>query len=363
MDHKPELILEEDAECWRTACRLPPSAEIQATVVIPAFNAEDTLLRAVHSALTQSMRDIEVLIIDDASSDQTWERILDLALRDERVRGVRHKANSGKPIAMNRAISLARGHWLAVLDADDWYHTERLSTLIAEGERLGADMVSDNQFLYDASAARVVGTAWPEAQSVWPLDLDDYLRGSSAFESFSLGMLKPVIRLDFMRRVGLGYEVQARHGQDFFHLLQFYLTGGKGAVSDRPLYFYTQPFGKISRQWSHSARKRYNFQNAYEINDRYLREAQKTLPPGQWKRLHTRNRDLKLLENYHRTRESIGRRDWLDAMGLVASHPAMLGYLLRRAYERTRSTPGYYKNIHRIARRSARRAAREEANA
>lgn len=363
MDEVPAIRLQEEEDCWLSPCRIAPSSDVAVSVVIPTYNAQDTLLRAVHSVLNQSLSDIEVIIVDDASPDQTWEVISDLLPQDQRVRGVRHKANGGKPIAMNRAIGYARGRWLAVLDADDWYHTERLATLVAEGERSGADMVADNQFLYDASAARVVGTAWPEAQSAWPLDLDDYLRGSSAFQSFSLGMLKPVIRLDFMRRVGLGYEVKARHGQDFFHLLQFYMSGGKGVVCDRPLYFYTQPYGQISRQWSHSARKRYNFQNAYEINDRYLQEAQKLLPAEQWKRLRTRNRHLKLLENYHRTRESIGRREWISAVGLVARHPAMVGYVLGRIFERISSTPGYYKNIHRIARRAAKRAARGGADA
>ncbi|HMA51447.1 MAG TPA: glycosyltransferase family 2 protein, partial [Magnetospirillaceae bacterium] len=180
MDDRPVLMMKEDAECWFTPCRIPPGEDIAATVIIPNFSAEATLLRAVHSVLTQSRRDLEVIVIDDASTDQSWDLILDLLPRDERVRAVRHKANSGKPIAMNRGIALARGRWLAVLDADDWYHSDRLSALIELGERHHADMVSDNQFLYDASAGRVVGTAWPERAAVWPLDFDDFLRGSNA---------------------------------------------------------------------------------------------------------------------------------------------------------------------------------------
>lgn len=358
MDDRPVLMMKEDAECWFTPCRIPPGEDIAATVIIPNFSAEATLLRAVHSVLTQSRRDLEVIVIDDASTDQSWDLILDLLPRDERVRAVRHKANSGKPIAMNRGIALARGRWLAVLDADDWYHSDRLSALIELGERHHADMVSDNQFLYDASAGRVVGTAWPERAAVWPLDFDDFLRGSNAYDSFNLGMLKPVIRTDFMRRVGLGYEVEARHGQDFFHLLQFYLCGGRAVVSDQPLYFYTQPFGRISRQWSHRTRKRYNFQNAYLINERYLKRAMEVLPPRQWKRLQARNRRLRLLENYFRAREALSRGDYLSAIGLVARHPAMLGYVLGRIAERARRNPGYYSTIKHIALRSSRRAAK-----
>jgi hypothetical protein len=194
--------------------------------------------------------------------------------------------------------------------------------------------------------------------AAWPLDFDDFLRGSNAYDSFNLGMLKPLIRLDFMHRVGLGYEAEARHGQDFFHLLQFYLCGGRGVVSDRPLYFYTQPFGTISRQWSHRSRKRYDFQNAYMINDRYLRRAMEVLPTRQWKRLQARNLRLRLLETYFRAREALSRGDYLGAIGLVTRHPAMLGYVLSRVAERLRHNPAYYTTIRHIALRSSRRAAK-----
>jgi len=363
MDHRPVITLLEESDCWLTECRLAPSADIAVSVVVPNFCGGETLLRALHSVLTQSLREIELIVIDDASIDNSWDLLTDLLPRDERVRVVRHKTNRGKPVAMNRAIALARGQWLAVLDADDWYHTDRLRALVEQGEQTGADMVADNQFLYDASAGKVVSTAWPESSALWPLSLDDYLAGSNAYDTFNLGMLKPLLRTDFIRRTGLGYEEKARHGQDFFHLLQFYLAGGKAVVSDRALYFYTQPFGRLSRKWSHRTRKRYDFQNAYEINQRYLEIAKRALPQGQWKRLRTRNDRLRLLELYYRTRESIGRGDWLEAFRSIARHPAMLIYLLRRLLGRMRQNPGYYNTIRRIARRSARRMAEGARNA
>jgi len=85
-------------------------------------------------------------------------------------------------------------------------------------------MVADNQFFYDAVANRIVGTAWKSGAGEWPLTFDGFLEGSTAFATFNLGMLKPIIRTDFIHRAYLGYDEQARQGQDFFHLLQFYLA-------------------------------------------------------------------------------------------------------------------------------------------
>jgi len=305
MDEAFAMTLAEEADFWLTPSRLPASAKISVSVVIPTFGAEATLMRAIRSALGQTLRDIELIIVDDASTDASWQLITDMVMADPRIRAIRHKQNRGKPVAMNNAIAIAGGRWLAVLDADDWYHRDRLATLIEIGEKWRADLVADNQFFYDGPADLVVGTAWPSGTASWELSFDDFLVGSNAYETFNLGMLKPVLRLDFMRKAGLAYEETARHGQDFFHMLQFYLAGGRAVIDDTPYYYYTQPFGVISHRWSHLARKRYNFQNAYEINQRYICEKSNNIPPHKLNKLKLRNKKIKNLEYYYCAKDAM----------------------------------------------------------
>jgi succinoglycan biosynthesis protein ExoO len=333
MDDSLGFQFHEDADCW-TIARPPLAESVAATIVIPNYRAAATLNRALLSALGQTLRDIEVIVVDDASPDGSWDIVVEAMRHDSRLRGIRHKRNCGKPVGMNRAIACARGRWLAVLDADDWYHPERLAALVALGERSGADLVADNQFFFDSSAAQTVGTAWRESDADWELSFDAFLAGSNAYESFNLGMLKPVLRTDFMRRTGLGYEEKARHGQDFFHLLDFFLRGGKAAVADRAYYYYTQPFGAVSRQWSHAARRRYDFQTACDINQRYLLAARKSLTPLQRAYLKKRSNRLKSLEIFFQVRERLAARDPAGALGRVLRHPSTLGYLARRLRHR-----------------------------
>jgi succinoglycan biosynthesis protein ExoO len=323
------IEMQEEADFWISPCA-PSSEPIRATIVIPNFSAETTLLRALRSALDQTMHDIEVIVVDDASTDSSWDIISKLVSEDSRMRAIRNKQNCGKPIGMNRAIALARGCWLAVLDADDWYHRDRLATLVALAEARQADMAADNQFFYDASADKIIGSAWRTAQTDWDLSFDDFLIGSNAYRTFNLGMLKPVLRMDFIRRTGLAYEERARHGQDFFYLLQFFLSGGKAAVTDMAFYYYTQPFGAISRQWSHAARRRYDFQTAYDINQRYLTTAAQRLTPSQAAHLRKRNSRLKSLEYFSQFKECLATRDLGGAIARMVQQPAMLGYVLRR---------------------------------
>lgn len=322
------IALQEMPDFWISPDRC--GAAPRATVVIPCFCAEATLLRAVQSALTQTLRDIEVIVVDDMSSDGSWQLITSLLPRDRRIRALRNKQNGGKSVGMNRAIGVAHGRWIAVLDADDWYDQNRLSVLIAAAESRAVDMIADNQMFYDVGAQQLIGTAWPSAATDWPLTLDDFLAGSHAYETFNLGMLKPVVRTGFIRASGLTYEEKARHGQDFFYLLQFFMLGGRAAVSDSALYYYTQPFGTMSHRWSHHNRRRYDFQTAYNVNRSYLETAGRALSSAQLRQLEARTRRLRNLEHYYATKEMLADGHRFRAFKTAARHPQILSYAFHR---------------------------------
>lgn len=88
------------------------------SIVMPAFNAARTVVDAARSALGQTRRDLELIIIDDGSADQTPELISELASRDARVRVLR-QANAGASAARNAGIEVAGGRYVGFLDSDD----------------------------------------------------------------------------------------------------------------------------------------------------------------------------------------------------------------------------------------------------
>jgi succinoglycan biosynthesis protein ExoO len=318
---------------WRGPA--PCSEEsVGATIIIPTYQAEATLARAIQSALDQTMRDIEIIVADDGSTDSTWQMISAWLAKEPRLRGLRNEHNRGKSATMNHATSFARGRWLAVLDADDWYHPDRLSALVAIGERCNVAMVADNQLLCDAAAKIVVGPGWPTGGGDWPLSFDDYLRGCNVYDAFDLGMLKPIVRSEFVRTSQLSYDESARFGEDFLYLLQLFLMGANAAVCDTPYYFYTQPFGTVSRQWSHGGRQRYDFQSACDRLEAHSRAAANRLSADQAVCLKKRCRQLGSLENYFRAKESLSQRGWQALLAHLIEHPVTLDYALRRLFAR-----------------------------
>lgn len=98
------------------------------SVVVPAFNAEETLRQAVDSVLRQTVADLEVIVVDDGSSDSTLVRASETG--DPRVLAIKQK-NAGPSAARNHGASAARGRYLAFLDADDLWLPRKLERQLA----------------------------------------------------------------------------------------------------------------------------------------------------------------------------------------------------------------------------------------
>ena len=114
------------------------------SVIIPAFNAQAYIAEAIRSVQAQTFRNFEVIVVDDASTDATAAAVHELCAEDARIRYARMQANAGPAASRNRGLDLAQGEWVALLDADDRFHPDRLETLLDLGESEGADVVSDN---------------------------------------------------------------------------------------------------------------------------------------------------------------------------------------------------------------------------
>ena len=108
----------------------PPSAFRLVSVVVPVYNAEHWLARCVASVLGQTHAELELILVDDGSTDGSGAMCDDFAACDTRVRVI-HKANAGVSAARNDAIDAARGEWIAFCDNDDFYAPGMLARLLA----------------------------------------------------------------------------------------------------------------------------------------------------------------------------------------------------------------------------------------
>lgn len=96
------------------------------SVIMPAWNAEATIGHAMRSILAQTWRPLQLIVVDDASTDATWARIRQVAATDDRVVCLRNSRNAGPYVSKNIALGHATGGYITGHDADDWAHPERI---------------------------------------------------------------------------------------------------------------------------------------------------------------------------------------------------------------------------------------------
>ncbi|CAD5264974.1 MULTISPECIES: glycosyltransferase family 2 protein [Halomonadaceae] len=95
------------------------------TVILPAYNSEDTIEKSIKSILNQSWRNIQLIVVDDCSSDATFDKAQEIARTDSRMKLLRNKKNVGPYVSKNIALKYAKGKYITGQDADDWSHPQR----------------------------------------------------------------------------------------------------------------------------------------------------------------------------------------------------------------------------------------------
>lgn len=101
------------------------------SVIIPTFNAELRIKIAVESLLNQSWGNIEVIVVDDCSTDSTVKSVKQLMQLDSRVKLVEQKQNAGAYVARNAGLKVAKGDFITTHDSDDWSHPQKIASQVA----------------------------------------------------------------------------------------------------------------------------------------------------------------------------------------------------------------------------------------
>ena len=120
------------------------------SVIMPAYNSERSLEEAVKSVLEQTYNELELIIVDDASTDKTLDICKRFAQQDARVRIITNDSNLGRRKARARAIDAANGEWIALLDSDDLWTPDKLEKQIRLRDESQCDLVFTGSAFIDA---------------------------------------------------------------------------------------------------------------------------------------------------------------------------------------------------------------------
>ena len=140
--------------------------DIKVSVIIPTYNAANTVIYAIESALHQTMSDLEVIVVDDCSTDATLSALTERFGDNDKVRIVSQPENGGVSMARNRGIEEARGEYLVFLDSDDAMRADMLEKMLAAAQAHDADVLHTTGCL--------LPTVQPVPDDISGLPLEDY---------------------------------------------------------------------------------------------------------------------------------------------------------------------------------------------
>jgi glycosyltransferase involved in cell wall biosynthesis len=216
----------------------------EVSVVIPAFNRESTLHRAVSSVLVQTFQDFEIVVVDDASTDGT-DRVAN-GFDDARVRILSHECNRGAAAARNTGIKAARGLYIAFLDSDDEWLPDKLSTQLARLQAASPDTAV-------SCTGVVIHLLDHGIKREQPLESsDDWLRRLALGCDMSPGSTL-LARKEVFDEVGPLDETLSRF-EDWDWLLRYAQVGRVCTIRETLAVVYNRR-GRLGREYEKSARR------------------------------------------------------------------------------------------------------------
>lgn len=230
-----------------TITELPVSPTV--SVIVANYNGAAHLADCLASLRRQTLRDIEILVSDDASVDDSVTIVTRLMAEDPRIRLITDTANSGPAAARNKALKEAIGKWVAVVDSDDFVHPARFETLLRAANEDHADVVADDLLMFDSDYTTrpraLLKERWAKAP-FW-VDISTFVRSNQLYSSLPcLGYLKPMIRSPLLSNLAGPYNESLRIGEDYDLVVRLLISGARFRVYPTLHYFYRRHSTSIS---------------------------------------------------------------------------------------------------------------------
>jgi glycosyltransferase involved in cell wall biosynthesis len=204
------------------------------SVVIPTHNRRRLLGQTVRSALGQVGVEVEVIVVDDGSSDGTADAVASIG--DDRVRLLRHRRPLGVAVARNAGAGAARGAWVALLDDDDLWAPDKLKRQLEAAAAAEAGWVYAGVVEVDAEGRLLGGSAPPSPEEL--------LAGLRRRNLMPAGSSNVAVRSDLLSASG-GFDPRLRHLADWDLWLR--LAGlGRPACAPAPLVAYRLHHGQAT---------------------------------------------------------------------------------------------------------------------
>lgn len=214
-------------------------AEELISIIVPVYNVAPYLQACLDSIQKQSYGNLEVILVDDGSSDKSGDLCDSYAKEDCRFRVI-HQENQGVVAARNRGIAEARGSYIGFVDSDDWTAPELYSCLYHEAKLQGADLVDSGKYIFDEA----LGSCFSECEGRSAKHCEEYHRHGRAAgvvtEEVSWSLYGKLFKRELVIYNYQKVDKRLSYFEDAALVILCVIQARRCVFLDRPMYYYRQ---------------------------------------------------------------------------------------------------------------------------
>ena len=299
---------------------------LEVSIIILAYNTEKYVAQAIDSALRQTQEKIEVIVVDDGSTDKTLKIIK--SFDDKRVKVLVNQQNQGQNFCINLAIKEAQGNWITRLDSDDWYARDRLEQLLNIAYSQNIDMIADDiYFIQDGKtvpwSTLLVQSKFQIKDNIKITPIYFVEKDVPGMWGLPLGLTKPLIKRDFIIKHHIQSNENILIGGDFWLYLICLAHKANFLLVPKPYYFYRSRHGSLVTQSKIKRIEAYSEATKYYLNQDYIKNNQNLLVALQ-KRLALVDKT----RPYFQVVDSFKQADYLTALEKMSKNPYFFYHLI-----------------------------------
>lgn len=208
------------------------------SVIVPIYNVAQYLEKCVNSIYEQSYKNIEIIMVDDCSTDGSRELAIELARKDKRAIFIQKARNRGLSAARNTGMKVIKGKWLMFVDSDDWLEKDCIKELYEIAKKDNADIV--------------VGGLYYSYIDKEPKEKNFFynLKTESSHRE-KIALLKPyawgkLYKVELIKKIGINFPEEIKRAEDLSTIIPWMTYSNKISIVNKPLYHYFQRANSLS---------------------------------------------------------------------------------------------------------------------
>lgn len=227
------------------------------SIIVPVYNSEKFIERCLTSIINQTLKDIEIIVIDDGSKDESLFKCSLLADIDSRIK-IFQKKNEGLGLARNYGLKNASGEYVAFVDSDDYIKNNMYLELYQKAKETGAEAIISGAFITVRHSGQIVYERQVESELVYcgntkqlALEMMGSLPNDSKDYTVEMSVCKGIYSLDVIKENNICFRSEREYiSEDLIFHFDFFQKTNKAIVVPKYYYYYCENMNSLTKKYS-----------------------------------------------------------------------------------------------------------------